>query len=329
MKLKILVVAGLLLTSGGLCAKTPDGLTPADEDVCNVYSGKAFGLCNAYCEALDCDSPESKNYGKKACATLLSRFETLTGQALPLCVDMDSDGTTNSVDNCPGIYNPGQEDADGDDVGDVCDNCPVNANPGQEDADGDGVGDACDNCPDDVNPGQEDTDADGVGDTCDNCVDDYNPTQEDQDANGIGDACEVQEAACICWDEANFQNTRPPKVMPPFWPSHQVGGCAADDGGNIVLENMDKPYPDLHPNHRGIFQAWVTSNALGGGVNSCGFSNFGMNNFLSLHDYDDWGPSAYSDGYTMTQEDVDACVESIKRQARAHATPGFWDCWPE
>lgn len=144
MKLKILAVAGLLLICGSLCAQTPDGLTPANEDVCNVYSGKAFGLCSAYCEALDCDSPEGQNYGETACTTLLARFESLTDQGLPLCVDMDSDGITNYVDNCPGIYNPGQEDADGDGVGDVCDNCPDNANPGQEDADANGVGDACD-----------------------------------------------------------------------------------------------------------------------------------------------------------------------------------------
>jgi hypothetical protein len=60
--------------------------------------------------------------------------------------DADSDSVPDPIDNCPDIYNPGQEDGDGDGVGDVCDNCLTINNPGQEDADLDGKGDACDNC---------------------------------------------------------------------------------------------------------------------------------------------------------------------------------------
>jgi len=39
-------------------AQTPDGVTPADEDICTQwgYSGKLNGLCKAYCEAMDCDA---------------------------------------------------------------------------------------------------------------------------------------------------------------------------------------------------------------------------------------------------------------------------------
>jgi subtilisin family serine protease len=57
-------------------------------------------------------------------------------------------------------------DADGDRVPDSLDNCPGTPNPGQEDGDQDGRGDACDNCPSIPNPDQADTNADGSGDAC-------------------------------------------------------------------------------------------------------------------------------------------------------------------
>ncbi len=34
--------------------------------------------------------------------------------------DADVDGVADGCDNCPAVFNPGQEDADGDDIGDVC-----------------------------------------------------------------------------------------------------------------------------------------------------------------------------------------------------------------
>ena len=144
--------------------------------------------------------------------------------------DADGDGINADTDNCPFVYNPGQEDVDFDGLGDVCDNCPSNANAGQQDADSDGAGDVCDVCPNDslndgdgdgfcvdedncpivYNPGQEDADGDGLGDVCDACPndaendadgdgfcadvdicpDDANPGQEDGDGDNYGDACD-------------------------------------------------------------------------------------------------------------------------------------------
>ena len=117
-------------------------------------------------------------------ASAVTYIPTIAG---PFCFpiaspDSDGDGVNDAVDNCPTIYNPGQEDADADGVGDVCDACT--------DTDGDGFGNpgypantcAEDNCPDLPNPEQVDTDADGHGDFCDICPTDpendcCNPTE--------------------------------------------------------------------------------------------------------------------------------------------------------
>ena len=73
--------------------------------------------------------------------------------------DIDNDMIPNRIDNCPTVFNPGQEDTDKDGKGNACDNCPLNSNPGQEDMDSDGIGDVCD----------DDLDGDG----CKNNVDQH------------------------------------------------------------------------------------------------------------------------------------------------------------
>ncbi|MFZ5980767.1 MAG: M14 family zinc carboxypeptidase [Candidatus Zixiibacteriota bacterium] len=44
-------------------------------------------------------------------------------QLIPENADADSDGVVDSLDNCPGVYNPDQTDSDGDDEGDACECC--------------------------------------------------------------------------------------------------------------------------------------------------------------------------------------------------------------
>ncbi|SHI41662.1 choice-of-anchor B family protein [Algibacter luteus] len=80
---------------------------------------------------------------------------------LPTIVDTDNDGIEDSIDNCPLIANPNQEDDDDNGVGNTCDD---------NDDDDDGVLDVDDNCPLVANPDQDDDDNDGIGNLCD---DDY------------------------------------------------------------------------------------------------------------------------------------------------------------
>ena len=142
--------------------------------------------------------------------------------------DYDQDLVHDSIDNCPLITNPDQNDKDEDGLGNKCDpdddndgildepdNCRLVANPDQLDTDGDGIGDLCDddddgdglldtedNCPLIANADQLDTDGDGKGNICDNdddgdgvldnednCPLTANPDQADWNNNGVGDVC--------------------------------------------------------------------------------------------------------------------------------------------
>jgi len=52
---------------------------------CEEESGAAYGLCNAYCEAMDCDSEQTFASGK-ACQKVQDRFMLKTGRDLPCLV---------------------------------------------------------------------------------------------------------------------------------------------------------------------------------------------------------------------------------------------------
>src|SRR5262245_6636164 len=67
--------------SSGL-AQTPDRGAPAEETVCDGQVGAAFGLCNAYCEAMDCDT-DSPQASATACDAVFRGFEKLTGTPPP------------------------------------------------------------------------------------------------------------------------------------------------------------------------------------------------------------------------------------------------------
>lgn len=117
----MLVVAMALFGIGGAAAVppeqfgTPDGLPPPMEDICDMESGAAHGLCIAYCEAMDCDS-DDPNANKRACKRVHANFEKLTGKIPPcerICPCWERDDLKNVTsenqlpfNSCPGIAIP-------------------------------------------------------------------------------------------------------------------------------------------------------------------------------------------------------------------------------
>ena len=88
---KCLMVLSIILFYNPAFAQTPDGQTPAQESVCDGESGAAFGLCNAYCEAMDCDSANPQAT-VKACNQVEDKFINITG-LLPPCAELCPDGS--------------------------------------------------------------------------------------------------------------------------------------------------------------------------------------------------------------------------------------------
>lgn len=77
-----LIFALLLICSGIAVAQTPDLMPPSQETVCDSESGAAYGLCNAYCEAMDCESANAQA-SPTACTKVRDKFMNITGRPLP------------------------------------------------------------------------------------------------------------------------------------------------------------------------------------------------------------------------------------------------------
>lgn len=196
--------------------------------------------------------------------------------------DIDNDGLTNELDNCPTIANLAQTDGDADGVGDPCDNCPTVSNPLQEDSDSDAIGDVCDVCPGDtindpdndgvcgeVDPcpydALDDGDGDGFCANVDKCPTVYNPGQEDADGDGIGDLCDACmndpwndiDADGVCGDVDNCPNSYNPTQTDgdadgradacdncPTMPNSNQLDTDGDGWGNVCDNCPYTPYTD-------------------------------------------------------------------------------------
>ena len=77
-----LFLALLLICTGAALAQTPDLFTPSEETICDGETGAAYGLCNAYCEAMDCESANAQA-SATACTKVKDKFTNITGRSLP------------------------------------------------------------------------------------------------------------------------------------------------------------------------------------------------------------------------------------------------------
>jgi hypothetical protein len=65
-------------------AQTADGETPAAEPVCDDLSGALYGLCVAYCEAMDCHLGD-QFASDEACERVLTNYMTHSDGIMPPC----------------------------------------------------------------------------------------------------------------------------------------------------------------------------------------------------------------------------------------------------
>lgn len=78
------VAVGAVAASAVALGGTPDDVEPSREDVCDGLTGAAYGVCTAYCEAMDCDF-EKPNASPTACRSTARKFAALTGGQKPPC----------------------------------------------------------------------------------------------------------------------------------------------------------------------------------------------------------------------------------------------------
>lgn len=138
----VFAVCVVFICAGSVSAKTPDGQTPSQETVCDNEEGAAYGLCTAYCEAMDCGDP-NQQASDQACASVRRNFERHTGRTIPcaltcacsdqLAVFAQIVAGTVGVTRCIADDNLLQVITDQGDVAIIDDGPPINCNVNGQD----------------------------------------------------------------------------------------------------------------------------------------------------------------------------------------------------
>lgn len=106
--LAFFMVLGMLAVAPVSQAQTSDGMTPAEETVCDGQTGALWGLCVAYCEAMDCDYP-GHHASQEACDRVLANYTKKSGGELPPCCLSTEEGDG----SCDGGGDGGSEGGSG------------------------------------------------------------------------------------------------------------------------------------------------------------------------------------------------------------------------
>jgi hypothetical protein len=103
-----LLTFGIIISTAPITmAQTPDGETPAVEEVCDGLEGKAYGLCNAYCEAKDCEEAAEET-GHSSCQRLKENYFDLTGEDFFPCeCEVNEEVCDGEDNNCDGDVDEG------------------------------------------------------------------------------------------------------------------------------------------------------------------------------------------------------------------------------
>jgi hypothetical protein len=135
---------------------------------------------------------------------------SVPSEAVIIAIDSDNDGISDSIDNCPFIYNPIQADMDGDGVGDDCE-CDADGDTYERPSCG---GSDCDDLDPAIHPGTNEL-CDGLDNDCDGQVDEglQQLTYRDADGDGFGNpallkvACEPPDGYVL--DNTDCDDTNP------------------------------------------------------------------------------------------------------------------------
>ena len=98
-----------IMVLGAASAQTPE------EDVCDGYTDNAWGLCNAFCTAMDCDG-DATNASVRACGRVAENFMRATGEDSMPCIEPAAP-TDTQPGTCPCNFSlpfwtdPNREDA--------------------------------------------------------------------------------------------------------------------------------------------------------------------------------------------------------------------------